>query len=157
MGTTTLSQANKNGSVGLSAEQQKDIIAEEIQRFIKSYKEKESLTIEEINDQLPQEITDPGVLDYMMQALEVNGETITDLSENKKGEEEEEGFLADPEKVSSDDEDEKPKAEEDSKSNDPVRLYLRKMGSVSLLTREGEVEIAQRIEKGEQTRSTYLC
>ena len=36
-----------------------------------------------------------------------------------------------------------------SKSNDPVRMYLRKMGSVSLLTREGEVEIAKRIERGE--------
>jgi RNA polymerase primary sigma factor len=36
-----------------------------------------------------------------------------------------------------------------SKSNDPVRMYLRKMGSVSLLTREGEVEIAKRIEVGE--------
>jgi RNA polymerase primary sigma factor len=35
------------------------------------------------------------------------------------------------------------------KSNDPVRMYLRKMGSVSLLTREGEVEIAKRIEQGE--------
>ncbi len=37
-----------------------------------------------------------------------------------------------------------------SKSNDPVRMYLRKMGSVSLLTREGEVEIAKRIEQGER-------
>ncbi|RYE79610.1 MAG: RNA polymerase sigma factor RpoD, partial [Myxococcales bacterium] len=37
-----------------------------------------------------------------------------------------------------------------SKSNDPVRMYLRKMGTVSLLTREGEVEIAKRIEDGEQ-------
>src|SRR5207302_9105583 len=36
-----------------------------------------------------------------------------------------------------------------SKANDPVRMYLRKMGSVSLLTREGEVEIAKRIEQGE--------
>ncbi|MCC6334662.1 MAG: RNA polymerase sigma factor RpoD [Myxococcales bacterium] len=44
------------------------------------------------------------------------------------------------------------KATEDpgTKSNDPVRLYLRKMGSVSLLTREGEVEIAKRIEDGEK-------
>ena len=48
-----------------------------------------------------------------------------------------------------------PSAKEDdgdgfySKSNDPVRMYLRKMGSVSLLTREGEVEIAKRIEQGE--------
>jgi RNA polymerase primary sigma factor len=37
-----------------------------------------------------------------------------------------------------------------AKSNDPVRMYLRKMGSVSLLTREGEVEIAKRIEEGER-------
>ena len=37
-----------------------------------------------------------------------------------------------------------------SKTNDPVRMYLRKMGSVSLLTREGEVEIAKRIEEGER-------
>src|SRR5258708_16754016 len=37
-----------------------------------------------------------------------------------------------------------------SKSNDPVRMYMRKMGSVSLLTREGEVEISKRIEDGEK-------
>ncbi len=43
-------------------------------------------------------------------------------------------------------------AEDDSyaKSNDPARIYLRKMGSVSLLTREGEVELAKRIEEGER-------
>ncbi len=39
--------------------------------------------------------------------------------------------------------------EDQYKSNDPVRMYLRKMGSVALLTREGEVEIAKRIEEGE--------
>ncbi|APS00148.1 RNA polymerase sigma factor RpoD [Pajaroellobacter abortibovis] len=43
-----------------------------------------------------------------------------------------------------------------SKSNDPVRLYLRKMGSVSLLTREGEVEIAKRIEQGEHKILTAI-
>src|SRR5205814_6053850 len=46
-----------------------------------------------------------------------------------------------------------------SKSNDPVRMYLRKMGSVSLLTREGEVEIAKRIEDGEKEvlRALLAC
>ncbi len=44
-----------------------------------------------------------------------------------------------------------------AKTNDPVRMYLRKMGSVSLLTREGEVEIAKRIEEGElQVRNAVL-
>ena len=47
-----------------------------------------------------------------------------------------------------DEEDEE--SEDDAKNTDPVRLYLRKMGSVSLLTREGEVEIAKRIESGER-------
>ena len=41
-----------------------------------------------------------------------------------------------------------------ARTSDPVRMYLRKMGSVSLLTREGEVEIAKRIEEGEKF---YLC
>ena len=56
-----------------------------------------------------------------------------------------------------DEKEEKEEKEEDedfdggySKTNDPVRMYLRKMGSVSLLTREGEVEIAKRIEEGER-------
>ncbi len=51
------------------------------------------------------------------------------------------------------DEEEKKEEEEEEvgRSNDPVRMYLRKMGSVSLLTREGEVEIAKRIEEGEKS------
>src|SRR5262249_15299010 len=59
------------------------------------------------------------------------------------------------EEASSDEEKDFEKEEDDdyegySKTNDPVRMYLRKMGSVSLLTREGEVEIAKRIEEGER-------
>ena len=50
-------------------------------------------------------------------------------------------------KVQARSEDEESDATYYSKSNDPVRMYLRKMGSVSLLTREGEVEIAKRIEQ----------
>ena len=50
----------------------------------------------------------------------------------------------------------------DYRTNDPVRMYLRKMGSVSLLTREGEIEIAKRIESGEQrvlgaVLPTHIC
>src|SRR6185503_15159641 len=48
------------------------------------------------------------------------------------------------------DEEEEEDLEGYTKTNDPVRMYLRKMGSVSLLTREGEVEIAKRIEEGER-------
>jgi RNA polymerase primary sigma factor len=136
----------------LSVADQQNLIREEIQRFIKLAKDKGFLTIEEINDLLPVEIVNPGVLDSFMQALEVNGIIITDLSAQKKEEGDETGtFLADPEKETEEEADEDEKVDEDdAKGNDPVRLYLRKMGSVSLLTREGEVEIARRIEKGER-------
>jgi RNA polymerase primary sigma factor len=46
--------------------------------------------------------------------------------------------------------------DEEARTNDPVRVYLREMGQVSLLTREGEVVLAQRIERGEQ-RMFYAC
>jgi RNA polymerase primary sigma factor len=134
----------------LSLAEQEALIKEEIQRFLKLAKEKGSLTIEEINELLPPEIIAASVLDSFMKALEVNGVVITDMSEVKTGDDEKEAFLADPDKEDEEvDEDEKAEGE-DVKGNDPVRLYLRKMGSVSLLTREGEVEIARRIEKGER-------
>ena len=134
----------------LSLEQQMELIREEIQRFIKMAKERGALSIEEINELLPQEIIAASVLDTFMQALEVAGVEFTDVSENKSKEDGQESFfLSDPDKEDKEEEEEAEVAE-DTKSNDPVRLYLRKMGSVSLLTREGEVEIARRIEKGER-------
>ncbi len=143
------SNSKEESSKELSQAEQDTLIKEETQRFLKLAKEKGSLTIEEINELLPPEIILASVLDSFMQALEVNGVVITDMSE-LKGDEEKEGFLADPDKEDEEaDEDEKAESE-DVKGNDPVRLYLRKMGSVSLLTREGEVEIARRIEKGER-------
>jgi RNA polymerase primary sigma factor len=142
---------NQEPEKQLTLAEQDALVKEEIQRFLKLAKEKGSLTIEEINELLPGEILASTSLDSFMQGLEVAGVVITDLSESKKSDDDEkEQFLADPDKED-DDVDEEEKAEgEDVKGNDPVRLYLRKMGSVSLLTREGEVEIARRIEKGER-------
>src|ERR1700722_15262886 len=134
---------------GLSLEQQQSMIHEEIQRFVKLSKERASISIEEINELLPPEIIASSVLDTFMQALEVNGVTITEASENKKDDEDDQFFLSDPDKEEKEEEEEE-EVEGDTKSNDPVRLFLRKMGSVSLLTREGEVEIARRIEAGER-------
>lgn len=130
----------------ISVDEQKALISEEIQRFIKLSKDKGSLSVEEINELLPQDIVDPEALDTFMQALEVNGVIISEMSEIKKEEEEEDLFSDKP----AEEEEEEEETTEDTRGNDPVRLYLRKMGSVSLLTREGEVEIARRIEKGER-------
>ena len=143
-------QISASGEMSLADQQ--NLIKEEIQRFIKMARDKGFLTIEEINDLLPAEIVAPSVLDSLMQALEVNGVIITEASAQKKEEADETGaFLADPDKEIEEEVDEDEQLdEEDIRGNDPVRLYLRKMGSVSLLTREGEVEIARRIEKGER-------
>jgi len=150
--TQTETQAANTAKVLTVAEQQ-EAIKEEILRFTKLARDKGFLTIEEINDLLPAEILDAGVLDSFMQALEVAGVIITDPAAKKDEEGEASAFLADPSKEEEDedeDDEDKKSSEEDAKGNDPVRLYLRKMGSVSLLTREGEVEIARRIEKGER-------
>ncbi len=148
MSTNKGKNADEKTPKELSLDEQKALIKEEIQRFIAMAKEKESLSIEEINELLPTEIVAAEVLDQFMQALEVAGVEFTESSENNKDDDVSDAFfLGDP----SDSEDEEEKeVVEDTKSNDPVRLYLRKMGSVSLLTREGEVEIARRIEDGER-------
>ncbi|MGE3974116.1 MAG: RNA polymerase sigma factor RpoD [Bdellovibrionales bacterium] len=134
----------------LSLKEQEAIITEEIQRFIALSKTKEELSIEEINEQLPAEVIAPEVLDAFMQALEKADVKIAEASTSREEGEEGSGFLGDPNKEEEEEEESEKAEAEDSKGNDPVRLYLRKMGSVSLLTREGEVEIAQRIEQGER-------
>jgi len=131
----------------LTPAEQEVLAKEELQKLIKLAKEKGHLTIEEINELLPIEIVAASVLDSLMHGLESNGVVITEYTEAAKAEEREE-FLADADEEELDAEE--VKEAEDVKGADPVRLYLRKMGSVSLLTRDGEVEIARRIEKGER-------
>lgn len=141
----------KQKSENWSLAEQKKKIVECIQRFMVLEKENGGLTVQEINEGLPLEIIAPEALDLLMQELELNDVQITDTHENDLEDENKESsnefFLADPEK---EDEEEERKVKEDNKSTDPVRLYLRKMGSVSLLTREGEVYIAKKIEDGER-------
>lgn len=137
----------KNEIKTLTAAEQEVLAKEEVQKLLKMAKDKGRLTIEEINESLPQEIIAASVLDALMQTLEANGVVITEHTEAAREDDKDE-FLS---KVDEEEEDEEElKEAEDVKGSDPVRLYLRKMGSVSLLTREGEVEIARRIEKGER-------
>lgn len=138
---------DKNEIRTLTAAEQEVLAKEEVQKLLKLAKDKGRLTIEEINESLPQEIIAASVLDGLMQTLEANGVVITEHTEAAREDDKDE-FLS---KVDDEEEDEEElKEAEDVKGSDPVRLYLRKMGSVSLLTREGEVEIARRIEKGER-------
>jgi len=137
-------KAKKTDDKTLSEDQQNALVLEEIQRFIKISKENGEVSIAEINELLPPEIILASVLDSFMRALEVNGVNITEVSENSDSEDDDDLNLFSSTKAK------KKAKKEETKANDPVRLYLRKMGSVSLLTREGEVEIARRIEDGER-------
>ncbi len=113
-----------------------------IKQLIDSGKEKGYLTYEEVNEVLPKDIVASEQIDDIMIMF---GEMDIAIVDNEK-----EG-IAHREKMKSQDGSEDGDQQDPSavRSNDPVRMYLKKMGSVSLLTREGEVEIAKRIEEGE--------
>ena len=123
-------------------------VADELDKYeddiVEVGKEKGYLTFGEVNDLLPGEINSPDDLDDLLttintQGIELGGEREDrgrDKYEPEAGEEGEDVEL-----------DLSPGTLE--KTNDPVRMYLREMGTVPLLTREGEVEIAKRIERGQ--------
>ncbi|HUA98501.1 MAG TPA: RNA polymerase sigma factor RpoD [Terracidiphilus sp.] len=118
-----------------------DKYEDEIQGLIDAGKEKGYLTYGDVNDMLPDEIGSPDDLDDLMTTI--NGQGI-DLLDAPKFPGEKDFDLEEGEDVELD---LTPGTLE--KTNDPVRMYLREMGTVPLLTREGEVEIAKRIERGQ--------
>jgi RNA polymerase primary sigma factor len=122
---------------------------EEVQQLIDLGKEKGFLTYDEVNDILPADMISSEQLDDVMSmfgemdievvesernmAIQKSFDELEETPEEEEGEEEETEF----------------EAGMLGKTSDPVRMYLREMGQVALLTREGEVEIAKRIEEGD--------
>src|SRR5688572_27720208 len=122
------------------------------QKLIDLGKSKGFLTYDEVNDNMPEDIVSSDQIDDWLSALGDEGIEIVDSASKVRVS----SKVPTPKVADAIEEDEKEEETEDedydsgyTKSNDPVRMYLRKMGSVSLLTREGEVEIARRIEQGE--------
>ena len=118
---------------------------DDIKKLIDTGKEKGYLTYDQVNDLIPHDVHSPEDLDDLLTTIGTQGIDVLEGPKmpssglDKKFEDAEEG--------SEDVElDLTPGALE--KTNDPVRMYLREMGTVPLLTREGEVEIAKRIERG---------
>ncbi|MCL4751351.1 MAG: sigma-70 family RNA polymerase sigma factor, partial [Myxococcales bacterium] len=121
-------------------------------------KKKGFLTYDDVNEALPPDAVQPDQIDDVLSTLDDEDIEVVDDATNLKIQAR---HMADEELApgktapKGEEEAETPQpaakaGEEDYyKSNDPVRMYLRKMGSVALLTREGEVEIAKRIEEGE--------
>ncbi len=116
----------------------------------KGFFKRDVIFARELHEAFSSDITRSEVLNELMEALQKKGISVRlKKAEDKAGEE---FFLSD----SSDLED---KAGADSKAHDPVRLYLRKIGRVSLLDRKGEVEISKSIERGEReiVRAILMC
>ncbi|MDC0709345.1 RNA polymerase sigma factor RpoD [Stigmatella sp. ncwal1] len=143
-------------------EVEEEAIAErkEVKDLLAAGREKGFLTYDEVNDALPADIVSSDQIDDVMSMFGDNDIEIVDAQKAAQSNEIKPTVAVEEENkqdadADDDDEDDEP----GGKSNDPVRLYLRKMGSVSLLTREGEVEIAKRIEDGEKEvlRAMLAC
>jgi len=121
----------------------------EINQLISQGKQKGYLTYEEVNDVLPSDVIAPEQIDDLMHLFGENEIHIVDSASkgesliSNKDSGSKEKATAPSEEVSS------PAKNESVSIDDPVRMYLREMGTISLLTREGEVTIAKKIEAGQ--------
>jgi len=123
---------------------------EEVKALLAQGKEKGCLTPDEIRDQLPDElVADPAEFEEVLELLRAQDIDILEEDQLEEGEDD----LADavPGRRGGPHRKVEPvlPVVEQERTNDPVRMYLREMGKVDLLTREGEVAIAKRIEEGE--------
>jgi RNA polymerase primary sigma factor len=121
--------------------------SKEVKKLIDLGKEKGYLTYDDVNDMLPAEAVSPDQIEDVMSIFGEMDIEVVDANQRVTL-----GGAADE---ASEDEEEDKEGDADGdgdavgKTGDPVRMYLREMGTVSLLSREGEVEIAKKIEKGE--------
>ncbi len=121
----------------------------EVKALLEMGREKGFLTYEEVNDNLPADIVSSDQIDDVMSMFGEHDIPVVDAAKVGSAAEPKPTLAAPEPEPSKEEEEEEEEEPGYAKSNDPVRMYLRKMGSVSLLTREGEVEIAKRIEEGE--------
>ncbi len=113
-------------------------------------KTKGYLTYEDIQNKLPPEVTSSDEIDNLLVSLTRHGIEVVDTPTQAVRKKDK------PRPKAQETEEDASSAAGTTKSNDPIRLYMRKMGSVSLLDREGEVRIAKRIEEGETKIFTVI-
>ena len=117
-----------------------------MERLLELGGDKKYLTFDDLNRELPDNVVSPDDIEDVLQKLEGSNIPVADSDER---------LLEQASAVAVDEEESDEDVELDlsagalEKTNDPVRLYLREMGVVPLLTREGEVAIAKRIERGQ--------
>ena len=122
---------------------------DDLKRLITVGKEKGYLTYDEVNEALPDDLVSPEKLDDMMMIFDEMDIEIVDSEQQVQVVRETVGTESDS-LMEEEEDDLQIEADATSRVTDPVKMYLREMGQVCLLTREGEVEIAKRIEVGER-------
>src|SRR3954468_21030993 len=140
-----------------------DLNEASIKKLVSRAKKRGYVTYDEINDALPQDQMSSEQIEDIMSSLNDMGVQVV---ENEERDEDEEGS-AEPEiDTPADDGSDgsegerfivEKKKETVDRTDDPVRMYLREMGAVELLSREGEIAIAKRIEAGRDTMIWGLC
>ena len=145
-----------------------DLTDQAVRRMIKAAKKRGYVTHEELAEVLPSDQVDPDKIEDIMSMLNEMGINVVDAEEAEEGQKEAaEGGEEDEAEGSEVAEvaptravalrPDAPAKEPTDRTDDPVRMYLREMGSVELLSREGEIAIAKRIEAGREAMIAGLC
>jgi RNA polymerase primary sigma factor len=140
-----------------------DLSDDAVKKMIKAAKKRGYVTLDELNAVLPSEETDPDRIEDINAMLSDMG--INVVEDDEVGEEGEQEAAGDAEEDANELAEQTgtavatttTKKEPTDRTDDPVRMYLREMGSVELLSREGEIAIAKRIEAGRETMIAGLC
>src|ERR1700734_597089 len=131
-----------------------------VKKMIKQAKKRGFVTFDQLNEVLPSDTTSPEQIEDIMSMLSDMGINVTeaeDDAEEDKQEEAEDDTDNELVEVQQKTPAETKKSEPGERTDDPVRMYLREMGSVELLSREGEIAIAKRIEAGREAMIAGLC
>ncbi|MES1974875.1 MAG: RNA polymerase sigma factor RpoD [Pseudomonadota bacterium] len=132
-----------------------------IKKLVARAKKRGYITYEQLNEALPQDQMSSDQLEDVMSALNEMGINIVENDEAGEDGEDQEQPEDEVESVDASEESaptlETKKKEVIDRTDDPVRMYLREMGAVELLSREGEIAIAKRIEAGRDTMILGLC
>ena len=130
-----------------------------IKKMMARAKKRGTITIDEINEALPADQNE--LIEDIMSQLSEQGVTVVENEEASDDDDDKEDDSADDEVDPLDDGGPRPaaavKKEAVDRTDDPVRMYLREMGAVELLSREGEIAIAKRIEAGRDIMIWGLC
>ncbi len=131
-----------------------------IKKLVARAKKRGYITVDQLNEMLPQDQFTSEQIEDVMSALSDMGVNVV---ENEDVGEDDQPEDDTPDEVDAEGKDDEPafemakKKEVVDRTDDPVRMYLREMGAVELLSREGEIAIAKRIEAGRDTMILGLC